>query len=121
LPNRIPVSLSASKARAKFALNRAAAQPQCHRRFIICCATETCFVGNTSRTLTGYAAGGGFAYAISPNVSLFAEYLYFNLGHGGNVNSVAISSGNGSIPSSFTAHFSNVIFNVVRIGLNYKF
>lgn len=85
-----------------------------------CNFITSCFVGNTSQTLTGYAAGGGVAYAISPNVSLFAEYLYINLGHINNTNSVAVASGHLS-PSSFTANFSDVVFNVVRAGLNYKF
>jgi outer membrane immunogenic protein len=88
--------------------------------FTFACATAACFVGNTSQTLSGYAAGGGAAYAISPNVSLFAEYLYINLGHINGFNSVALFSGPHS-PSSFAANFSDVIFNVVRIGLNYKF
>lgn len=88
--------------------------------FAFSCSTPTCFVGSTSQTLTGYAAGGGVAYAISPNVSLFAEYLYINLGHINDFNSVVLNSGPFS-PSSFRAHFSDVIFNVVRGGLNYKF
>ena len=90
--------------------------------FAFNCATPTCFVGGTSQTLTGYAAGGGTAYAISPNVSLFVEYLYVNLGHTSNFTSIALTTGApGASPSSFTAHFSDVIFNVVRGGLNYKF
>ena len=86
-----------------------------------CVAGTPCFVGNTSQTLTGYTAGGGVAYAISPNVSLFVEYLYINLGHIKDVNSVALNTAMTPAPSSFTAHFSDVIFNVVRGGLNYKF
>lgn len=92
--------------------------------FAFDCTTATCFVGNTSQTLTGYTAGGGVAYAISPNVSLFAEYLYINLGHINDINSITLSTGpfpGPHSPSSFTAHFSDVIFNVVRVGLNYKF
>lgn len=88
--------------------------------FAFNCLAPTCFVGNTSQTLVGYSAGGGVAYAISPNVSLFAEYLYVNLGHITDANSIALNGGKGT-PSSFTAHFSDVIFNVVRGGLNYKF
>jgi len=88
-----------------------------------CLTAGPCFVGNTSQTLIGYTAGGGVAYAISPNVSLFAEYLYINLGHIHDVNSVALNplAGFPAPLSSFTAHFSDVIFNVVRGGLNYKF
>ena len=49
--------------------------------------------------------------------SLFAEYLYINLGPIDTINSVAVFSGP-ALPSSFTAHFSDVVFNVVRVGLN---
>jgi outer membrane immunogenic protein len=86
-----------------------------------CTPGVACFVGNTSRTLTGYGAGAGGAFAISSNVTLFAEYLYVNLGHI-SVNTVGAPTGvAGQAPSSFTANFSSVVFNVVRAGLNYKF
>jgi hypothetical protein len=47
--------------------------------------------------------------------------LYINLGHINDVNSVALNTALTPAPSSFMAHFSDVIFNVARGGLNYKF
>ncbi|MGB6966692.1 MAG: hypothetical protein WBD90_19825 [Xanthobacteraceae bacterium] len=60
---------------------------------------------------------------LARNLSVKAEYLYVNLGHGNNVNVVAQSTAAfpGTIPSSFTAGYSTVSFNVIRAGLNWKF
>jgi hypothetical protein len=49
-----------------------------------------------------------------------AEYLYVNL-HGNTVNVVAQGFTPGTTPSSFTAAYSKVDFNVIRGGLNWKF
>jgi outer membrane immunogenic protein len=38
-------------------------------------ATPICFAGNSTRTATGWTAGGGFEFALSQNISLKAEYL----------------------------------------------
>jgi hypothetical protein len=51
---------------------------------------------------------------------LKVEYLYIDLGHAANVNSVALD-GRAVTPSSFTANFSAVSFNVIRAGANWKF
>jgi outer membrane immunogenic protein len=80
-----------------------------------------CFVGNSSRTATGFALGGGGEYALSNNVSLKAEYLYVNLGHGNSVNVAAQAVAPGTVPSSFTAAYGRLDFNVVRGGVNFKF
>jgi outer membrane immunogenic protein len=85
-----------------------------------CSTPANCFAGSSSRIGTGWTAGGGFEYALSQNVSFKAEYLYVNLGHGAAVNAVA-QSGFGHIPSSFTVAYSALDFNVVRLGLNWKF
>jgi outer membrane immunogenic protein len=83
---------------------------------------NNCFVGGSSRTMTGWTLGGGFEYVLSQNVSLKAEYLYVNLGHGNAVNVVAQSTaGLIAIPSSFSAAYSIVDFNLVRGGLNFRF
>lgn len=81
-----------------------------------------CFVGNSSRTAVGFTAGGGAEYRLSQNLSFKAEYLYVDLGHGNAFNVVAQAPFNGVFPlSSFTAAYSRVDFNVVRVGLNYQF
>jgi outer membrane immunogenic protein len=91
------------------------------------CVTGTnCFLGNSSRTGTGWTAGGGLEYALWNNVSVKAEYLFVNLGGGDNVNVVAQSALGGlcgatCAPSSFTAGFSRTEFHTIRGGLNWKF
>jgi opacity protein-like surface antigen len=49
-----------------------------------CVAGPNCFLGNSSRTGTGWTAGGGDV--LWNNLSVKAEYLYVNLGGGDNVN-----------------------------------
>jgi outer membrane immunogenic protein len=81
-----------------------------------------CFVGNSSRTAAGFTVGAGGEYALWNNISLKVEYLYVNLGRGKPVDVVAQAvSTAGNTPSSFTAVYSTVEFNVVRGGLNWKF
>jgi outer membrane immunogenic protein len=86
-----------------------------------CSATGLgCFVGSSSRTAVGYAAGGGVEYAISRNVTLRAEYLYVNLGKT-STRASAVTPQIPYAPASFVAHFGDFDFNVVRAGLNYRF
>lgn len=79
-----------------------------------------CFVGDSTRTSTGYVYGAGAEYVLWNNVSVKAEYLYVNLGRGNAFNIVA-QNGNGAIPASFTATYSGVAFQLARGGLNWKF
>lgn len=86
-------------------------------------SAPTCFVGSSSRTATGWTAGGGLEYALWDNFSLKAEYLYVNLGRG-SVNVVALDNsvfGPGITKASFTAAFDRPDLNIVRVGFNYKF
>ncbi len=86
-------------------------------------SAPACFVGNSSRTATGWTAGGGVEYALWDNFSLKAEYLYVNLGRG-SVNVVALNNsafGPGIPKASFTAAFDRPDLNIVRVGVNYKF
>jgi len=89
-----------------------------------CAAGPNCFLGSSSRTATGWTAGGGVEYAVWSNVSLKVEYLYVNLGGGDAVNVVAASfPTQASKPSSFTANYSgtNLNFQMVRGGINFRF
>jgi outer membrane immunogenic protein len=72
----------------------------------------------TNRTLTNWAAGGGFEYGIAKNWSLKAEYLY--LGVGGRVRDCAQVGGfpPGTIDCSSTKT-SGV--NTIKVGVNYHF
>lgn len=82
-----------------------------------------CFAGSASQTLIGWTLGAGGEYMITNNITVRAEYLYVALGRTNGVDSVATSTqaNPGTAPSSFTANFSSVSFNVVRGGVNWKF
>lgn len=78
-----------------------------------------CFTGGSSKVLVGYTAGGGLEYAAWSNVTFKVEYLYVNLGSS-DTKVVAHPLG-ANPPTSFNAHFSDLHFNVVRFGANYRF
>jgi outer membrane immunogenic protein len=85
-----------------------------------CVTGPNCYVGNSSRTATGWTAGGGIEYAVWQNLSVKAEFLYVDLGRGDTVRVTAVNGG-GFAPSSFTATFSRLDFYVARGGVNWKF
>lgn len=64
-------------------------------------------------TLTGYALGGGVEWALSPNWSARAEYLYIDL------EDAKIAGLEGGVTPA-TATFDNA-FHTMRVGLSYKF
>jgi outer membrane immunogenic protein len=86
----------------------------------LCVTGSNCFLGNSSRTASGWTAGGGVEYALWQNLSVRAEFLYVDLGGGDTVRVTAVN-GNGATPSSFSAMFSGLDFYVARGGLNWKF
>jgi outer membrane immunogenic protein len=86
-----------------------------------CTAGQTCFAGSSSRLATGWTAGFGTEYAFSSNITAKVEYAYVNLGGGDVVNVVAVTPTAGNRPSTFSATYGRMDFNVVRVGLNYKF
>jgi len=75
-----------------------------------------------SNLRTGYAAGGGAEWLFAPQWSLKAEYLYVDLGAGGNqtvniTNAAATGvNPNAGFHSSLSSHE-----NVFRVGVNYHF
>jgi outer membrane immunogenic protein len=81
-------------------------------------AFPNCFTGNSTRTATGWTAGGGFEFALSPNISLKAEYLYINLGT--NSHALVAVNGLGGPPASFVVS-TKVDYSLARVGLNYRF
>jgi outer membrane immunogenic protein len=84
-------------------------------------APVTCATGATSRTATGWTAGGGFEFAPWHNVSIKTEYLYVNLG-GGDTVVLGAPNGFGFAPSTpFVAGYSRTDFHVVRVGVNWHF
>jgi outer membrane immunogenic protein len=78
-------------------------------------------VGTSSRTSVGYSVGAGVEYAFTNNLSLKAEWLYYNLGE----DTVRVAGrGNGPPPALQPTDYFDVRFkysgNIVRLGLNWK-
>ena len=76
------------------------------------------FVGRDRSTRTGYTVGGGIEHMFSPNWSVKAEYLYYDLGSS-NLN-VAVIPGSGGGGTGYSTTIRND-GHIVRAGLNYKF
>jgi outer membrane immunogenic protein len=75
------------------------------------------FTGSKSSVETGYTIGAGVEYAFTNNLTLKAEYLYYDLGSR-NVLVNATPTGGGS--NSYTSRFETE-GHIARVGLNYKF
>ncbi len=78
----------------------------------------TCFSGSHSRTSTGWTAGAGAEYEFARNVTLKFEYLYVNLGSDSFASPAVIFFNNASF---LRASFGDAAFNLVRLGVNYRF
>ncbi len=78
--------------------------------------------GGFSNTRTGWTAGGGLEWMVSPNWSVKAEYLYYELGRvtfgvGGlttTISGTTIFTDPATASTRFNGH-------IVRVGLNYQF
>lgn len=74
------------------------------------------YSGGQSDWEVGYALGGGVEYAVTDNISIKSEYLYYDLGDTkSRVNQTVTSPG-----GSYTAKYKND-GHIVRAGVNYKF
>jgi outer membrane immunogenic protein len=78
-------------------------------------------IDNASRSLVGYAVGGGLEWLFLPNWSVKAEYLYYDLGSL-STSGVQYSYTSKKIAAISTAQ-SDTRFNghIVRVGVNYHF
>jgi outer membrane immunogenic protein len=95
---------------------------------IACSASSLGGIGSVSKTAVGWTAGGGFEWMVMPNVSLKAEYLYYDLGAAAWTTTWSVS---GFIPSfipifpqagSFlSAHRAHFDGHIARAGVNYHF
>jgi outer membrane immunogenic protein len=84
----------------------------------ICGTNVTCFAGSSSAIRTGWTAGGGAEWLLDQHWSAKIEYQFVDLGTE-TVRVVALLAPTG-LPASFNAAFRDQ-FNVVRVGLNYRF
>jgi outer membrane immunogenic protein len=85
-----------------------------------CTAGVPCFVGSASTIRTGWTAGGGAEWLLDQHWSAKIEYQFVDLGtETVRVTAVAVVLP-GQAPASFNAIFHDR-FNVVRLGLNYRF
>jgi outer membrane protein OmpA-like peptidoglycan-associated protein len=74
------------------------------------------FRGSKSGVETGWTVGTGAEYAVSPQFSIKAEYLYVDLG------SLGYNARNQTVGSALTNHISiDNNENIFRVGLNYHF
>ena len=78
------------------------------------------FNGEKSDTRVGYTVGGGVEYAVTNNVTIKGEYLYYNLG---STNAVALPNSFASVafPGASVAAKATFQGSIVRAGVNYKF
>jgi outer membrane immunogenic protein len=74
--------------------------------------------GNSNETATGWAAGAGFEYAVTPQWSLKTEYLHLDLGSTTLTEAAASSHGVTSGAASLTVRHE---YDIVRSGVNYRF
>jgi outer membrane immunogenic protein len=75
--------------------------------------------GSSSKTRTGWTAGGGIEYLLDQHWSAKVEYQFVDLGTE-TVRIVNLIRVAGFAPASFNTAFRDQ-FNVVRLGLNYRF
>ncbi len=73
-------------------------------------------IGNTSDVKTGWTLGAGMEYALLPNITLKAEYLYVDLGNIGSSYTANILGTNISFASN-----QDLSYHFVRGGLNFRF
>ena len=86
---------------------------------IACAANVPCFTGSSSTISTGWTAGGGAEWMLDQHWSVKIEYQFVDLGTE-TVRIIAAPFSPGMIAPSFNAAFRDS-FNVVRLGLNYRF
>lgn len=84
-----------------------------------CPSGSNCFLGKSTKFLSGWAAGLGGEYKLSSDIGIKLEYLHVDLGTM-STDIIAQNKAGSENPSSFSAK-SDVNFDTIRIGLNYYF
>ena len=75
----------------------------------------------TTKTLTGWAAGGGIEYGIDMHWSVKAEYLVLGVARNDTTCGTAFLGGVTAIPGSFCAVTHTPDVQTITVGLNYRF
>ncbi len=76
------------------------------------------FSGDRRQVKVGFAVGAGMEQAITNNVTVKAEYLFFDLGR--DTLNVAVIPGSGGAGTGYNSRFDEN-GHIVRVGLNYRF
>jgi outer membrane immunogenic protein len=76
--------------------------------------------GSKSDTRTGWTLGAGVEYAITNNITLKGEYLYYDLGNSNEV-TVANAAALTALPGVYATGKVNYNGSIFRVGANYKF
>jgi outer membrane immunogenic protein len=84
---------------------------------LTCQSGVPCISDSASSTAAGWALGGGLEFALGSMTTLRGEYLHVDLGEE-SVRMVAVAPSTGT--GFATAEFDNT-YDVVRVGLNFKF
>jgi len=82
--------------------------------------SASCFAGAASRISAGWTVGAGGEQRITQNLSLTLDYLHVDLGRGSYRMAGSLYSGT-PFTSSLLNASSNAAFDLVRLGLNYRF
>lgn len=77
-----------------------------------CAANPVCFATTQNSSKSGWVAGGGVEYAVTPRITFKAEYLYVDLG------SLHVNASDGQTSYLVSSRFNE---NTLRLGVNYKF
>jgi len=82
--------------------------------------TGSVWTGNPSSTRVGWTIGAGAEYAITNNITIKGEYLYYNLG-----STTVSTTGNAFALANFPGVYANAKYtydgSIFRAGVNYKF
>jgi outer membrane immunogenic protein len=76
--------------------------------------------GAPSSTRVGWTIGVGVEYAITDNITLRGEYLYYNLGSS-NLATVPNLAASAFFPGVYATARYNYDGSILRVGMNFKF
>jgi|HubBroStandDraft_1064217.scaffolds.fasta_scaffold48284_2 outer membrane immunogenic protein len=84
-------------------------------------ATQGLFwTGSPSSSRVGWTIGGGVEYAITNNITIKGEYLYYNLGST-TFTTVPNAAASALLPGVYASNKYTYDGSIVRAGINYKF